>query len=129
MIHRGLAKPALATTNVNLRNGPGTDSAIVTTIPGGSTVRVSGCNGEWCAVTWNGRSGFAIARSLDAGTKRQARLPLPADVAAAEDDEPDAPVVYASPGYYPPPPVVYGRGYYGYYGPRYYYRPGWRRGW
>jgi uncharacterized protein YraI len=114
-------KPALATTNVNMRSGPGTDTAIVTTIPGGSTVRVSGCNGEWCAVTWNGRSGFAIARSLDTGA-RQARMRPPPGAYVAEAEPP---VVYAAPGYYPPPPVVYGPGYYR-YGPGYYRRGWWR---
>ena len=35
------AEPALVTTNVNLRQGPGTTYQITTTIPGGSTVDVS----------------------------------------------------------------------------------------
>ena len=37
------AAPALATNNVNLRQGPGTNYPVITTIPGGSTVEVSGC--------------------------------------------------------------------------------------
>jgi len=63
---------AAVTASVNLRSGPGTDSEIVTTIPAGSTVRVTGCSGEWCEVTWNGRSGYAIARNLSIGAPRQA---------------------------------------------------------
>jgi hypothetical protein len=66
------ARNAAVTANVNLRNGPGTDSEIVTTIPAGSTVRVTSCSGEWCEVTWNGRSGYAIARNLSIGAPRQA---------------------------------------------------------
>ena len=128
VIHRGLTKSALALANVNLRSGPGTDTAIVTTIPGGSTVHVAGCQGEWCAVTWNGRRGFAVASSLATGGARQARQ-RPARRAYVASAEDDAPVVYAAPGYYPPPPVVYGPGYYRYYGPRYYYRRGWWGRW
>src|SRR5258708_4715697 len=63
---------AAVTASVNLRSGPGTDSEIITTIPAGSTVRVTGCSGEWCEVTWNGRSGYAIARNLSIGAPRQA---------------------------------------------------------
>jgi hypothetical protein len=128
----GPAKVALATANVNLRSGPGTDSEVITTIPGGSTVRLSSCDGEWCAVTWNGHSGYAIARNLDTGASRQAR-PYRPQPGYAGGYEPRPPVVYGAPGYYPPPAVVYGPGYYGYgagyygYGPGYYY--GWRRRW
>ncbi len=61
------AAPALATNNVNMRQGPGTNYPVITTIPGGSTVEVSGCQGEWCSVSWHGQSGYAIATSLDQG--------------------------------------------------------------
>ncbi|MGA9321016.1 MAG: SH3 domain-containing protein, partial [Xanthobacteraceae bacterium] len=62
------AAPALATKNVNMRQGPGTSYPLVTTIPGGSTVDVSGCHGGWCTVVWQGRTGYAIATSFDRGT-------------------------------------------------------------
>ena len=61
------AEPALATNNVNMRQGPGTNYPVITTIPGGSTVEVSGCQGEWCSVSWHGQSGYTIATSLDQG--------------------------------------------------------------
>src|ERR1700677_2482653 len=61
------AAPALATNNVNMRQGPGTNYPVITTIPGGSTVEVSGCQGEWCSVVWRGRPGYAIASSFDQG--------------------------------------------------------------
>jgi len=122
-VYPGTTRSAWVVSNVNLRSGPGTDSAIIVTIPAGSTVRIAGCSGEWCAVTWNGRSGYAIARNLSTGGPRQAgRYRAPPGYAEGP------PVAYGPPGYYPPPPVVYGPGYY--YGP-YYYGPrwGWRRGW
>jgi uncharacterized protein YraI len=66
-------RTAAVTANVNLRSGPGTDSEIITTIPAGSTVRLASCSAEWCEVTWNGRGGYAIARSLSGGSPRHAR--------------------------------------------------------
>ncbi len=121
----GSGKSAVVTANVNLRSGPGTDSDVITTIPAGSAVRVAECSGEWCAVTWNGRSGYAIARNLGPGAPRQAGA-HPPPPGYAEGYEP--PVVYGAPGYYAPPAVVYGPAYY--YGPRVYYGGwGWRRHW
>jgi uncharacterized protein YraI len=122
----GPPRSAIVTANVNLRGGPGTDAEVITTIPAGSRVRVTDCSGEWCMVTWNGRSGFAIARNLDIGGARQARSfrappGYPGGPPAVYEAGP--PVIYGAPAYYPPPVVVYGRGY---YGPRYY---GWRRRW
>jgi len=131
--------------NVNLRSGPGTDSEIITTIPAGSTVRLTSCSGEWCEVEWNGRSGYAIARNLGIGLPRQARTYGPAGYPGTPGpgDYPGTPgpggypggygpqpgAVYEAPGYYAPPAVVYGPGYY--YGPGVYYGPGWgwRRRW
>jgi uncharacterized protein YraI len=121
------AGSAAVIASVNLRSGPGTDQEIITTIPAGSTIRVTSCSGEWCEVTWNGRSGYAIARNLSIGAPRQAGTygPRPGYV---EGYGPEPPVVYGEPGYYGPPAVVYGPAY---YGPRVYYGPGWgwRRRW
>ena len=61
------AAPALATNNVNLRQGPGTNYPVITTIPGGSTVEVSGCQGQWCNVVWQGQTGYAIVSSYSLG--------------------------------------------------------------
>ena len=61
------AAPALVITNLNMRQGPGTNFGIITTIPGGSTVDVTGCTGEWCNVVWGGMGGYAVARNLDLG--------------------------------------------------------------
>jgi hypothetical protein len=72
-VRSGRAKSAAVISNVNLRSGPGTDQEIIATIPAGSRVRVDGCTGEWCEVTWNGQSGYAIARNLSIGAPRQAR--------------------------------------------------------
>jgi hypothetical protein len=113
--------PALATKNVNMRQGPGTSYPLVTTIPGGSTVDVSGCHGGWCTVGWQGRTGYAIATSFDRGTG--AIAPPPPGAAGPPGPEgapppPGAPPPVAAgpvppgaippqpppPGGYPPPP-------------------------
>ncbi len=138
---------ALATKNVNIRQGPGTTYPVITTIPNGSTVEVSNCQGEWCSVVWQGQQGFAIASSFDQGRgapPRGAGGPPPGATAQGPPGAPPPgyppgapppgyPQGYPPPGYagyyYPPgynPYYAYGPGYYGdpYYGP--YWR---RRGW
>ena len=109
-----IAAPAYVTTNVNMRSGPGTMNEIVTRIPGGSLIEANNCKDGWCAVSWQGKSGFAIETALDMSGRvpyrpRAAYRPVPR-------------YVEAPPVYYGPPPY-----YYYYYGPRYYYGPYWRR--
>jgi hypothetical protein len=134
-----VAAPALAVNNVNLRQGPGTDYAVVLTIPGGSNVDVGGCSGQWCQVTFQGRHGYAIATSFDQGggtpPAGYAPPPPPAGYAGPPPDAdsdvpipvaPIAPPPIGPPVYVgPPPPAYYFYGY-GRYGPYwhggYYYR-------
>jgi len=144
------AAPALATNNVNMRQGPGTNYPVITTIPGGSTVEVSGCQGEWCSVSWHGQSGYAIATRLDQGggapPPSGAQVPPPGSAgpmpppgaggpprgASAGGSYP--PPGYPPPGYPPPPGYYYAPGYAPYYYPRSYYYgpyygPYWYRRW
>jgi hypothetical protein len=91
--------------------------------------------GEWCDVTWNGRSGYAIARNLSVGSPQQAR-PYGPQLGHSESYGPgpqprysgsyvaEPPVVYREPGYYAPPADAYEPTY---YGPEVYYGPAW--GW
>lgn len=104
------AAPALVITNLNLRQGPGTDFGIITTIPGGTTVNVITCTGEWCNVTFGGRGGYVLARNLDMGG------PAPVGVVPG-------PVVVEQPIVVGPPVYYYGGARY--WGPGYYYRGGW----
>jgi Bacterial SH3 domain len=129
-----IARSVSVTAKVNLRSGAGTYSEIIASIPAGSRVWVTSCMGEWCDVTWNGRSGYAIARNLRVGAPQQAR-PCRPQPGYTESDAAghsgsyvaEPPVVYREPGYYPPPadpcePT--------YYGPEVDYGPGWSwRGW
>jgi hypothetical protein len=104
-----VAAPAIATTNVNLRQGPGTTYPIVARIPGGAPIDVVGCNGQWCQAAFGGKTGYVIATALGQG-----------------GPPPDGP----PPGYVPPPVVyVTPPAYYGGYccGP-YWGGGGWRGG-
>jgi uncharacterized protein YraI len=127
-----LAKPAYATSTVNLRAAPGTTSEIVAKIPGGSRFEAGECSEGWCEVTWQGKSGFAIATALDLSGRPPPRRPTrPPGYQDGTDYVEGGPPVYyedAPPVYYAPPPP-----YYGYYGPYYrgygYRYRGWRRRW
>ena len=76
------AGPARVASNTNLRQGPGTTFGVVTVVPGGSVVEVTGCSGEWCTANWHGRVGYMIATHLDltagpVGTRVVAVYPEP----------------------------------------------------
>lgn len=60
------AKPALVTTDLNLRRGPGTGYRVITAMPNGAIVDVHGCvrGYNWCRVDWRGYDGWASARYL-----------------------------------------------------------------
>ena len=108
------AAPGLATTDVNVRQGPGTNFPVVTSIPGGSNLDVQSCNVGWCAVRFGPYAGFVKASYLDFGVPRRPRYYYGA---------PSSPFLYG------PPPRRY-------WGPRPYLGPGpysgygygWRRG-
>lgn len=130
------AKPGIAASTVNLRAEANTTSEILGKIQGGSRIDVGDCANNWCAVTWNGKQGFAIATALDTtGRPRVLRRGPPRGY--DPDDEyipvrrpypyPYPPGYVVGPRIYGPGPYVYGPGPYwgGYWGPRWGY--GWRR--
>ena len=60
----GAPPPAITGSNVNLRPGPGTTYTVITLIPAGSPVGVSGCQSGWCQVSFQGQNGYIIASAL-----------------------------------------------------------------
>jgi uncharacterized protein YraI len=131
------AKPgtATATATVNLRANADTGAAILAKIPAGARIEVGECTEGWCAVTYQGKSGFAIQTALDTSGRVVRRAPVrrPPPYGAPppgvyDDDFEPAPYV-VGPRVYVGPPVVYGPG--PYWGPGWgYYRPwGWGPGW
>lgn len=139
------AAPALAATNVNLRAGPGTTYNVIITIPGGTTIDVAGCSGQWCQVTWQGQNGYVIATSIDQsdpdGPPAEGQSPggpppgaggPSGPVAAYPGGPPPPPPGYYPPGYVPPPDYYGPPPYYGPYPSYYGYGPyygGWHRHW
>lgn len=53
------ASPAYTEAALNLRTGPGTGYAIVTSMPPGAPVNIIDCYSGWCEITWGGYRGFA----------------------------------------------------------------------
>ena len=107
-----LAEPGMATGNVNMRSGPGTEYPVITTIPAGAPVEVMGCQ-SWCQVAYGGAQGFVSGRYVSTSGYGQ-----------------PAPQAYYDPsaGYYPvaPAPRAYYRSAYPWWddGYRYWDRPG-----
>jgi hypothetical protein len=131
------AKPAIAASTVNLRAEANTTSEVLAKIPTGARLDVGDCNDGWCAVTYQGKSGFSIATALDTSGKprRVVRRLGPGPGAGPDDDFEPVPPGYVGRGpavVYAPGPYYYGPGpYYGYgygwgYG-RWGYGRGWRR--
>ena len=70
------AYEAAATTDLNMRSGPGTQYRVVDTIPGGEIVRVGNCSGSWCRVDFDGLRGWASANYLSDVGRRAYREPV-----------------------------------------------------
>jgi uncharacterized protein YraI len=60
------AADAIATTDLNMRAGPGPQYPVVDAIQANGAVTVNGCteSGRWCDVVWNGNRGWAYAEYL-----------------------------------------------------------------
>ena len=58
------ADPGVAGKTVNLRQGPGTNYPVIGKIQAGSAVDISGCQGQWCVIAFQGQTGYAIASSF-----------------------------------------------------------------
>lgn len=61
------AAPAYATTNVNVRSGPGTSYGVVDALRRGERVDVQYCQGSWCFVEKSGPNGWVSSNYLDRG--------------------------------------------------------------
>jgi uncharacterized protein YraI len=61
-----MALNAVAVTDLNMREGPGSQYAIVGTIQNNGQVEIMGCleQGNWCQVNWQGNQGWAYSEYL-----------------------------------------------------------------
>lgn len=60
----GLNKQAQTTANLNLRKGPSTKQAIITTIKKGSTVEVLEVSGDWSKIKYGNKTGYSSRQYL-----------------------------------------------------------------
>jgi len=86
----GLAATGIANNAVNLREGPGTKHAVITTVPEGAEVDVTACE-SWCQVRYGDYEGWISARYIDivdAGTSEPGAsdLEAPQTVSQVSDD-------------------------------------------
>ncbi|WP_274424137.1 SH3 domain-containing protein [Chelativorans sp. YIM 93263] len=72
------AVPAVVTTDLNIRTGPGTQYQRMGTIPDGYSLEVESCASgyNWCHVYWRGRTGWVSGNYL-AYLERSRRAPFP----------------------------------------------------
>jgi uncharacterized protein YraI len=61
------AAPAYATSNVNVRSGPGTGYAVVDALRRGDRVDIQYCRGSWCFVEKRGPDGWVSSNYLSSG--------------------------------------------------------------
>ena len=64
----GATGPAKVTTSLNLRSGPGTSFGVVTVMPRGAVVSLTGeTSNGYLGLTYNGASGYAAEQYLEIG--------------------------------------------------------------
>jgi uncharacterized protein YraI len=68
LVSSALAWPAITTANVNMRSGPGTGFKVMRTVGEGTDLQVEQCDasGSWCAITFDGQTGFMAGAYLRA---------------------------------------------------------------
>jgi uncharacterized protein YraI len=109
----GVAAAAVATTDLNLRAGPGTGSSVIGVIPDGARVAILDCTGSWCRVNYNGEMGYASAAYLEGSQSVGVGVavaptyvnPAPYDAWAYGYEEPYG---YEDYGYYNSPSIGFG---------------------
>jgi hypothetical protein len=63
----GCSDPGTVTRQTKLQQAPTSESAVLASIPSGGTVKLSKCTNGWCAASWNGRSGYILAKDVKIG--------------------------------------------------------------
>ena len=82
-VSAGAPKPAVATTNVNLRAGTGTNYPVIRVVPKGAGLLTYGCLADysWCDVSYAGSRGWLAARYIIIGGRPLTRaVAVPAGV-------------------------------------------------
>lgn len=89
-----LATPVTATTDLNVRSGPGTQYPVIGVIGAGEGAVLTGCvrDSKWCALDEGGKLGFVYSDYLtaDVGGSRVVIAERPADAGVVYIDPPAA---------------------------------------
>lgn len=56
------AQQVVATSNLNLRSGPSTDTSVVYQIPRGTNINLNNCQSAWCEISVAGHTGYVAKR-------------------------------------------------------------------
>lgn len=75
MAGAAMAAQAVATTNVNVRSGPGSGYAAIDTLRRNEVVDVTNCRGGWCYVEKAGPDGWVSANYLQGARDRYSSQP------------------------------------------------------
>ncbi|MDF1609973.1 DUF1236 domain-containing protein [Hoeflea sp. YIM 152468] len=84
---------ATATTDLNIRSGPGPQHQVVGAIAGSDTATVNGCieGSKWCQVTYNGTTGWSYSDYLSTDFSGQqaviSKAPQTAQIPVLENDQ------------------------------------------
>ena len=84
---------ATATTDLNIRSGPGPQFEVVGAIANSDTATVNGCieGSKWCQVTYNGTTGWSYSEYLSADFTGQQTVismaPQTAQIPVIENDQ------------------------------------------
>ena len=75
MAGTAMAAQAIATTNVNVRSGPGSSYSAIDTLRRNEVVEVTGCRGGWCYVEKAGPDGWVSSNYLQSGRQQYSSKP------------------------------------------------------
>ena len=90
----GLARAAVqtqgtVTNEAKLQQTPANASKVLAIIPPGSAIKVGDCSNGWCRVSWNGREGYVLTKSVHLSERAFRSTPEP-DRPPGENDTDDA---------------------------------------
>ena len=86
---------------VNLRQRASIDAAVLATLPSGTPLTQTGTDGQWCAVTWSGQSGYILSTYITYDAPAPAEVTLyvsaPSGVNLRQNPSTDAAVLAGIP--------------------------------
>jgi hypothetical protein len=93
----GCSDPGMVTVQTELRQAPAAGSKVLVVIPKGGAISVGDCGNGWCRVSWNGRDGYILSKSMRLAEGAHRNTPE-ANQPALSDDEsaPEVPPVPSS---------------------------------